>query len=97
MQNKKCFLPKLKFFLAPCVSSIATAIEHIYPLVYEFKKERTKEDELDLELKRQKKNGVRKRKRLDSYGNHEYVEDYLDTQEYSEEDSDWIIDETLGP
>ncbi|KAK6618997.1 hypothetical protein RUM44_003379 [Polyplax serrata] len=84
---------------APCVSSIAAAIEHIYPLVYEFKKERTKEDELDLELKRQKKNGVRKRKRLDSYEDGDYADvDLVDGHDYnSEEDSDWVIDEALGP
>lgn len=90
-------------FTAPCVSSIAAAIEHIYPLVYEFKKERTKEDELDLELKRQKKNGMmmmRKRKRLESYEEEEYGGnggEYVETQDYSEEDSDWIIDEALSP
>uniref|UniRef100_A0A1B6MNQ1 TATA box-binding protein-like 1 n=1 Tax=Graphocephala atropunctata TaxID=36148 RepID=A0A1B6MNQ1_9HEMI len=31
---------------APCVNDVQQAIEHIYPLVYQFRKERTKEDEL---------------------------------------------------
>lgn len=86
----------MSFLPAPCVSSIAGAIEHIYPLVYEFKKERTKEDEIDLELKRQKKSGVRKRKRMGSFDD-DFMDDLEYDQDFSDEDSDWVIDEALGP
>jgi len=37
---------------APSVNDVQQAIEHIYPLVYQFRKERTKEDELLLQQKR---------------------------------------------
>ncbi|XP_054282390.1 TATA box-binding protein-like 1 [Macrosteles quadrilineatus] len=37
---------------APSVSDVQQAIEYIYPLVYQFRKERTKEDELLLQQKR---------------------------------------------
>jgi hypothetical protein len=47
------------FLLAPSVADVQAAIEYIYPLVYEFKKERTKADLIALELKRRGK----KRKR----------------------------------
>lgn len=39
---------------APNVASVQAAIEHIYPLVYEFRKERTAEDELTLATKKRK-------------------------------------------
>ena len=32
------------FILAPCVGNVKSAIEHIYPLVDEFRKERSPED-----------------------------------------------------
>lgn len=41
----------LNHFSAPCVSDVQQAIEHIYPLVYQFRKERTKEDEILLAQK----------------------------------------------
>ncbi|KYN03795.1 TATA box-binding protein-like protein 1 [Cyphomyrmex costatus] len=47
---------------APNVASVQAAIEHIYPLVYEFRKERTPEDELAFTLKKRKL-GLNKRKR----------------------------------
>lgn len=45
---------------APNVASVQAAIEHIYPLVYEFRKERTAEDELALAA-RKRKLGLSKR------------------------------------
>ncbi|KDR19315.1 TATA box-binding protein-like protein 1 isoform X2 [Zootermopsis nevadensis] len=37
---------------APSVADVQAAIEHIFPLVYEYRKERTKEDLLALQLRR---------------------------------------------
>ncbi|KZS00695.1 putative TATA box binding protein-related factor, partial [Daphnia magna] len=34
----------LPFIIAPCVGNVQSAIEHIYPLVFEFRKERSPED-----------------------------------------------------
>ncbi|XP_020281245.1 TATA box-binding protein-like protein 1 [Pseudomyrmex gracilis] len=42
---------------APNVAAVQTAIEHIYPLVYEFRKERTLEDELTLKKRKLSKKG----------------------------------------
>ncbi|KYN27950.1 TATA box-binding protein-like protein 1 [Trachymyrmex cornetzi] len=47
---------------APNVAAVQAAIEHIYPLVYEFRKERTPEDELAFTTKKRKL-GLNKRKR----------------------------------
>lgn len=78
---------------APCVSSIAGAIEHIYPLVYEFKKERTKEDLLDMEKKKRKLNGVKRFKGLDDTDlTHQFPAE--DAQDNSDDDSDLAIDES---
>lgn len=46
---------------APNVASVQAAIEHIYPLVYEFRKERSPEDELALSTKKRKLGLKRKR------------------------------------
>lgn len=46
------------FFSAPSVNDVQQAIEHIYPLVYEFRKERTKEDEILLEQKQGRKRKI---------------------------------------
>ena len=48
--------------IAPNVAAVQAAIEHIYPLVYEFRKERTPEDELAFTTKKRKL-GLNKRKR----------------------------------
>lgn len=48
------------FVAAPNVASVQAAIEHIYPLVYEFRKERTAEDEIALAA-RKRKLGLSKR------------------------------------
>lgn len=42
------------YITAPNVASVQAAIEYIYPLVYEFRKERTAEDELVLASKKRK-------------------------------------------
>lgn len=46
-------------FPAPSVNDVQQAIEYIYPLVYHFRKERSREDEILLE---RKQNQGRKRK-----------------------------------
>lgn len=46
-------------FIAPSVNDVQQAIEYIFPLVFEFRKERTKEDE---NLLAQKKAQGQKRK-----------------------------------
>lgn len=45
------------YFLAPSVADVQAAIEHIFPLVYEFRKERTKEEKEALARKKQKQFG----------------------------------------
>lgn len=45
LRTQNCYLSFT--FSAPSVSDVQKAIETIYPLVYEFRKERTKEDLID--------------------------------------------------
>jgi hypothetical protein len=71
------------------VADVQAAIEHIFPLVYEYRKERTKEDLLALQLRRK----GQKRKR--SYG-HIEIEDNVfdnDVEVVSDEDDDDDDDE----
>lgn len=56
--------------LASSVADVQTAIEHIFPLVYEFRKERTLEDE---EIYRNAKR--RKLDRFDTYVADKYASD----------------------
>lgn len=83
------------YFPAPRVASIAAAIEHIYPLVEEFKKERTKEDELEMLKKQKKLNGMKKVKEEEET---EFLHHFPEAQEpeNSDEDSDLAIDESVG-
>lgn len=65
---------------APSVADVQAAIEHIFPLVYEFKKERTKED---LALLQMKQRGV-KRKRSFTHidvEEQDYEEPFVETSE----------------
>lgn len=67
------------FLTAPSVADVQEAIELIYPLVLEFRKEKTKEDEFSL----QKRRGQgRKRKHSDSV-----VKFEPDSDSFNEEDT----------
>jgi len=72
---------------APNVAAVQAAIEYIYPLVYEFRKEQIEEDELTL--------AVRKRKSCKRKLN-EYLEDEPDllydsatSEDEGEKDASW--------
>lgn len=47
----------LQMFLAPSVADVQAAIEYIFPLVYEFRKERTKEETEALARKKMRQYG----------------------------------------
>lgn len=64
--NKKIFI----FFTAPSVDSVGKAIEHIFPLVYEFRKQRSIEDEALLLAKKRK---VANKKYQDEYDPQEII------------------------
>ncbi|GLH13805.1 TATA box-binding protein-like protein 1 [Gryllus bimaculatus] len=70
---------------APSVADVQAAIEHIFPLVYEFRKERTKEDILALQLKQR---GV-KRKRS-------FTHIDIEEQDYEEHFGDTSDEENYG-
>ncbi|XP_012527300.1 TATA box-binding protein-like 1 [Monomorium pharaonis] len=63
---------------APNVAAVQAAIEHIYPLVYEFRKERTSEDEFAL---KKRKSGLKKKR-------DEFLEDELEDFSYESMISD---------
>lgn len=83
-QNNICAFGPL-FISAPCVSFVASAIEHIFPLVYEFRKERTKEEEAEMRAK-QVRNGLRKRKHEES---EEEEEEEVETED-EESGAEWV-------
>ncbi|EZA56257.1 hypothetical protein DMN91_009993 [Ooceraea biroi] len=74
---------------APNVAAVQAAIEYIYPLVYEFRKERSKEDELALTAKKRKL-GSGKRK-LDEFLEDE--PDFLYESIVSEDAEEDVLDE----
>ncbi|XP_067007889.1 TATA box-binding protein-like 1 [Anabrus simplex] len=77
---------------APSVADVQAAIEHIFPLVYEFRKERTKEDLLALQISRQR---GQKRKRSSAHIEVEEPEDFVDPviesseEELYDSDASW--------
>ncbi|XP_076675359.1 TATA box binding protein-related factor 2 [Andrena cerasifolii] len=79
---------------APNVAAVQAAIEYIYPLVYEFRKERTAEDELALSTKKRRL-GLSKRTRDDEFlHDPDYVYDGMfseeeDEAEDRESDASW--------
>lgn len=75
------------YIAAPSVASVQAAIEHIYPLVYEFRKERIQEDEVALATDKRKLDS-RKRNR------DEFLEDEPDhSVESMISDADIVFDE----
>ena len=68
------------FVSAPSVADVQAAIEYIFPLVYEYRKERTKEDMLAMQLRRK----GQKRKRSLA---HIEIEDN-DCEDVSDDDND---------
>jgi hypothetical protein len=56
-------------FAAPSVADVQAAIEYIFPLVYEYRKERTKEDLLALQLRRKGQKRKRSFSHIHDIGN----------------------------
>ncbi len=48
-------------YTAPCVGNIQAAIEHIYPLVNEFRKERTAEDIKTMQATKRARQGLKRK------------------------------------
>ncbi|KZC12732.1 PREDICTED: TATA box-binding protein-like protein 1 isoform X2 [Dufourea novaeangliae] len=74
---------------APNVAAVQAAIEYIYPLVYEFRKERTPEDELALTTKK-RRTGLSKRNHNEFLHDSDYVYEtmFSDEEEAEEAESD---------
>ncbi|XP_017876962.1 TATA box-binding protein-like protein 1 [Ceratina calcarata] len=70
---------------APNVAAVQAAIEHIYPLVYEFRKERSEEDELALTTKKRRM-GISKRNRNKFLNDPDYIYDTVFSDEEEEEE-----------
>ncbi|KOC65381.1 TATA box-binding protein-like protein 1 [Habropoda laboriosa] len=72
---------------APNVAAVQAAIEYIYPLVYEFRKERTAEDELALTTKKRRL-GMSKRNREEFLHDPDYMYDTMFSEEEEEEEEE---------
>lgn len=77
---------------APNVAAVQAAIEYIYPLVYEFRKERTAEDELALTSKKRRSAGLGKRNRQ-QFLHHDDPEDYIYDTVFSDEEEEEEVEE----
>jgi len=64
-------------FAAPSVADVQAAIEYIFPLVYEYSKERTKEDLLALQLRRKGQKRKRSFSHIHEIGDNDFVEDMI--------------------
>lgn len=73
------------YIVAPNVAAVQAAIEYIYPLVYEFRKERTTEDELALTTKKRRM-GLRKKRRDEFLHDPDYIYDTMFSDEEEEEE-----------
>lgn len=80
-------------FPAPCVASVQAAIEHIFPLVYEFRKERTKEDIINLKKKLRERRAKRGLKEVEDDDVLLSAYDGVDEGEEEEEGEEMADDE----
>lgn len=75
---------------APSVADVQEAIEHIYPLVLEFRKERSKDDDLGLDKRRSQN---RKRKYSETFVQYGGGDTESEDEEDEEEDEEEELDE----
>jgi hypothetical protein len=83
----------MKFFFlsvvaAPSVADVQAAIEHIFPLVYEYRKERTKEDLLALQLRRKGQKRKRSFAHIEIEDNDDFEEDVEVVSDDDDDDDD---------
>jgi hypothetical protein len=83
-------------FAAPSVADVQAAIEYIFPLVYEYRKERTKEDLLALQLRRKGQKRKRSFSHIHEIGDNDFEEDVIgmsdnddDEDENCDSDKSW--------
>jgi hypothetical protein len=89
--NKSGIKKHILVVAAPSVADVQAAIEHIFPLVYEYRKERTKEDLLALQLRRKGQKRKRSFAHIEIEDNDEFeevVEVVSDDEEDENCDSD---------
>ncbi|PSN46400.1 TATA box-binding protein-like protein 1 [Blattella germanica] len=73
---------------APSVADVQAAIEHIFPLVYEYRKERTKEDLLAMQLRRKGQKRKRSFAHIDEFEDNEEYEEVMDVTDEEDENCD---------
>jgi hypothetical protein len=79
---------------APSVADVQAAIEHIFPLVYEYRKERTKEDLLALQLRRKGQKRKRSFAHIEIEDNDDFEEDMELMSDDEEEDENCDSDKS---
>jgi hypothetical protein len=87
----------MKFLLivaAPSVADVQAAIEHIFPLVYEYRKERTKEDLLALQLRRKGQKRKRSFAHIEIEDNDDFGEDVEVMSDDDEDDENCDSDKS---
>lgn len=72
-------------FVAPCVGNVQSAIEHIYPLVNEFRKERSPEDIRTMQAHRSQ--GAKRKRSVDEFTmDDQMTYDYIELDDDDEEE-----------
>lgn len=79
---------------APSVADVQAAIEHIFPLVYEYRKERTKEDLLALQLRRKGQKRKRSFAHIEIEDNDDFEDDVEVVSDDDEEDDNCDSDKS---
>jgi len=81
-------------FAAPSVADVQAAIEYIFPLVYEYRKERTKEDLLALQLRRKGQKRKRSFSHIHEIGDNDFEEDMIVVSDDEDEDENCDSDKS---
>jgi hypothetical protein len=76
------------------VADVQAAIEYIFPLVYEYRKERTKEDVLALQLRRKGQKRKRSFAHIHEIGDDDFERDVIVVSDDGEEDENCNSDKS---
>ena len=81
-------------FAAPSVADVQAAIEYIFPLVYEYRKERTKVDLLALQLRRKGQKRKRSFSHIHEIGDNDFEEDMIRVSDDEDDDENCDSDKS---
>jgi len=81
-------------FAAPSVADVQAAIEYIFPLVYEYRKEHTKEDLLAMQLRRKGQKRKHSFSHIREIGDNDFEEDMIGMSDKEDDDENCDSDKS---